>query len=214
MVKFNLIWHSKTYPYVCAQLRAKIILGEDDLQRVQECMQPPVNVWGDTQHDQQKWIHYCLKATFIKSYIFFIIVISLSPFSSWTPRNSSSFCCNAGLKVGTVITGLHLLHLQHHPPPQKKEKNSLTIRSGGWAAFRLWFKCLNCQLSLGSVAVWGLWSPWWADQYSLMLLFFTAAHFLQPAISWINGTELSPSEQMSWSFVVFVMSCELLTLST
>lgn len=144
MVKFNLIWHSKTYPYVCAQLRAKIILVEDDLRRVQECMQPPENVWGDTQHDQQKWRYYCLKATFIKSYIFFIIVISLSPFSSWTPRNSSSFRCNAGLKVGTVITGLHLLHLQHHPPEERKEQLNHPFRR---------LSCLRALIQVSELSV-------------------------------------------------------------
>lgn len=95
-----------------------------------------------------------------------------TPWQSSLPHPS-----DAGLKVGTVITWLHLLHLQLD------------------RLFRPWFKDLNHQLSLGSAAVRGLSSPRWADQYRLTLLFFTAAHFLQPATSWLSGAELSNSAQ-------------------
>lgn len=222
MVKFNPIWHSKTYlsmcnrtswksecsletsnqRTVCAQLRAKRMIFSGSRNACSR-----LEMYGETPNMISRNEGITVRRLHLSNQTFYlIIVISLSPFSSRMPRNSSSFCWNAGLKVGTVITGLHLLHLQP-PPEERKEQLKHPFRRLSCLQALIQVSGLSGVLgfchrlgSLMSMMSRSRQSYYYSSQLPI---------FLQPAISWINGTELSPSEQMSWSLVVFVMSCEL-----
>lgn len=107
-------------------------------------MLPPLNVWEDTQHDQQKWRLHLSNHTF-----YFIIVTSWPPLSSRMPRNSSSFCSNAGLNVGS--------NQRTTPAPSTALVWGVQVWSGGglnlpFRCFR-WLSCIQALIQVSELSV-------------------------------------------------------------